>query len=103
MFCRDIAIGWIRRLGSVTGTTKLLLGPVVVPHAFECHIESTTGDNYMLKVNNTVVRDTTPANTDPEYQSGYYYNGLLYPGERLSIVAIGTISYRIKYIGKTYA
>jgi len=102
MLCRDIAVGWIIKRAQLSSNSKLLLGPVAYPHYFELSTKSISGEGkYSLKVNNTLIRDMTSA--DETKEASKYYNGLLYPGERLTINASGTIGYTFKYMRKTYA
>lgn len=96
MRCLAVANGFKYKSGHLTDTAEVLLGPVGVAIHFAIYC---TGDgaSYSLKVNNTLVRDITPLSNGI---TGEYINGLLYPGETLTLSTIGAVSYRLEYISK---
>ena len=98
--CIDIAVGWTYKRDTVVSAYELLLGPVDRPHYFELKVKGVTeGSSYKLLVNNTIVRDRYPLRPNEDH---FYYNGLLYAAETLTLVGEGKIYYELKYIRKSY-
>jgi len=98
--CREVALGWVEEHGTVTDDFNVIKPPVTVPHFFQLWLTAKVDNTiYQIKSANNILRKAHNLGIG---ETGKYLNGLITPGEYLTIIIDGSVDYKLKWIKKAY-